>query len=101
MRLYPKNAKADRHDSLQLQHLVRSAACKLSLLAGHCQVGYSGQVSQERIAVNQIPKDTDNCGRLAQVVEVSLDSLACCAPYLLQVCTWRLSCAPCLRSMTS
>lgn len=28
-------------------------------------------VSRERIAVSQIPKDKDNCGGLAVVVEVS------------------------------
>ena len=78
MRLYAKIASVDSHNSLQLQRLVRSGAERLSLVAGHGQVGDSGQVSRERIAVSQIPKDKDNCGGLADVVEVSpIDTHSC------------------------
>ena len=78
MRLYAKNANVDSHSSLQLQSLVRAGAERLRLVAGHGQVGNSGQVSQERIAVNQIPKD--NCGGLADVVEVSPKVTHSCLP---------------------
>ena len=44
---------------------------KLQLVARHGQIGDSGQVRRERIDVAQIPKDKDNCGGLADVVEVS------------------------------
>ena len=80
MRLYAKNAKVDSHNSLQLQSLVRAGAERLRLTAGHGQVGDSGRVSRERIAVGQIPMDKDNCGGLADVVEVSPTVIHSCLP---------------------
>ena len=80
MRLYAKNASVDSHNSLQLQSLVRAGAERLRLVAGHGQVGDSGQVSRERIAVSQVPKDKDNCGGLADVVEVSPTVTHSCLP---------------------
>ena len=80
MHLYAKNAKVDSHNSLQLQSLVRAGAERLRLIAGQGQVGDSGQVSRERIAVGQIPKDKDNCGGLADVVEVSPTVTHSCLP---------------------
>ena len=77
MRLY---ASVDSHNSLQLQRLVRSGAERLRLVAGHGQVGNSGQVSRKRIVVSQIPKDKDNCGGLADVVEVSPIDTHSCSP---------------------
>lgn len=53
MRLY---AKVVSHNSLQLQSLVRAGAERLILIAGHGQVGHSGQISRERVAAGQIPK---------------------------------------------
>ena len=63
---------------LQLQSLVRAGAERLRLIAGHSQVGDS--VSRERIAAGQIPKDKDNCGGLADVVEVSSTVTHSCLP---------------------
>ena len=40
------------------------------LVVGHGQIGPLGQVQRECVQVAQIPKDMDNWGGLADVVEV-------------------------------
>ena len=52
----------------ELQRLVHQGVQKLRLVAGHGQIGDSGQVRHERIDVAQIPKVKDTCGGLADVV---------------------------------
>ena len=71
MRLYPNNDKVDSYHDRELQRLVHQGVQKLRLVAGHGQIRDSGQVRRERIDIAQIPKDKDNCGGLADVVEVS------------------------------
>lgn len=59
MRLLPKNDQVDNHNALQLSRLVQGGAERMRLVAGHCQVGPSGQIRRERISSMQIPKSTD------------------------------------------
>ena len=80
MRLYARNASVDSHNNPQLQNLVKAGAERLRLIAVHGQVGDAGQVSLELIAVGQIPKDRDNCGGLADVVEVNRTVTRSCLP---------------------
>ena len=60
---------------------ARSAAgIAIHRAASARQIGDSGQVRGERIAVGQIPKDQNNCGGLAEVVEVSPTVTHSCLP---------------------
>ena len=71
MRLYCTNDRVDSYNNRQLQRLVQQGVPKLRLVAGHGQIGDSGQVRRERIDVAQMPRDKDNCGGLADIIEVS------------------------------
>ena len=51
--------------------MVQQGAERMRLVTGHGQVGPSGQVRRDRIQVAQFPKEMDNCGGLADNVEVS------------------------------
>ena len=42
----------------------------MQLVAGHGQVGQYGVITTGNISPNDIPKEADNCGGLADVVEV-------------------------------
>ncbi len=69
MRFHATNDKVDSCNNRE--RLVQQGVKKLRLVAGHGQIGDVGQVRCERIDIAQIPKDKDNCGGLADVVEVS------------------------------
>ena len=73
MRLYSKNDKVASCNSRQLHRLVQQGAENTRLVAGHGQIGPSGQVRRERVHTAQIPKDMDNCGGLADVVRYTQD----------------------------
>ena len=75
MRLLPRNDQVDSYNSLQLNRLVHRGAERMQLVAGHGQVGDSGQVRRERISLAQIPTSTDNCGGLASCIEVGTHQL--------------------------
>ena len=70
VRLSTKNDKVASGNSRQLHRLVQQGAGNMRLVAGHGQIGPSGQVRRERVQLAQIPKDMDNCGGLADEVEV-------------------------------
>ena len=70
MRLYSKNDKISSCNNRQLHRLAQQGAENMRLVAGHGQIGPSGQVRRERVQVAHIPKDMDNCGGLVAVVEV-------------------------------
>lgn len=70
MRLYPKNDTIREHNALKLAELAAHGNEKTRLVAGHGQVGQYGPVTTGNISPNDIPKEADNCGGLADVVEV-------------------------------
>ena len=71
MHLFAKNSQVDSHNSTQLKLLQSKGVEVLRLVAGHGWVGEPGQVTRERISKTQIPTDKDNCGGLAESLEVS------------------------------
>ena len=81
IRLYSNNDKVASYNSRQLHRPEPQGAENMRLVAGHGQIGPSGQVRRERVQVAQIPKDMDNCGGLADVVEVYTRQESCWLAY--------------------
>ena len=57
-----------------------NSSCFLVQVAGHGQLGPSGQVRQERVQVPLTPKDIDNCGDLVDVVQARRRQESCWPP---------------------
>ena len=76
MRLYAKNDRVSDHNAMKLAELVTRGVEKLRLVAGHGQVTQFGVVIRSNIRVSGILAEIDNCGGLADVVEVSHHVLA-------------------------
>ena len=71
-----KNDRVSDHNAMKLAELVTRGVEKLRLVAGHGQVTQFGVVSRSNIRVSDIPAEIDNCGGLADVIEVSHHVLA-------------------------